>query len=186
MKRKFFCLIFLLISGTNYAQGYDTSLITNRDLYVFKMGPGLINTGSQLFQKFSPNFEIAKRFEVYEGALEISTHYSKKSGNNKSVHWSFPKLTYLFFHEPQDYNTFYYGGGISWSKINTKGNTSNPKMHFEGLFIEGTVGYELHRHRRIRTLIELSISQPMSASSHKGPHPGPSFFANIGFGLGSN
>lgn len=156
----------------------------NNDTYLLKMGIANIY-GSQSSHVISPSIALAKRFEIPQAAIEVSMQYAGvENDHRESDHFSLPKIMYLKFHTPDNPNTIYYGGGLSWSEVEQT-DSHNPANngHFEGIFLEGALGYEIHRDQKIRTTFELNISQPVVASSRQGTHPGPSIFASIGFGF---
>lgn len=173
----------ILLMSNCWASTHSAANLNN-DIYLLKMGVAGINDTHSHFD-ITPSIGLAKRFEINEAAIEVSVNYAGSNNNtHSSKQLSFPKIIYLMFHDVNNPSSFYYGGGLSWSKTK-RGyrDHSNTDSYFEGIFLEGTAGYEIHRDQKIRTTFELNISQPIIANSHQGSQPGPSVFANIGFGF---
>ena len=165
----------------------NTNALSNQysnDNFIVKLGAANIN-GPHSHSNVAPVIELAKRFDVNNAAIELSARYSHANTDNQdSMFYSLPKITYLAFYTPNCVNSFFYGGGLSWSKTRhyNSVNTNNTAS-FQGLYAEGVVGYEMHRDKKIKTTLELNVSQPVLASSQHGRNPGPSVFATLGFGF---
>tara|TARA_R110002110_G_scaffold415609_1_gene651424 strand:+ start:10386 stop:10973 length:588 start_codon:yes stop_codon:yes gene_type:complete len=155
------------------------------NLYQVKLGAGIAQSGKQ--NASMPLVSFGKRYEVGDAAIEISTSWGthKSDSGFKTLFYNLPKITYIAFLNPNSSTSFYYGAGFSWGSIEQKAPKYLPieKSYFTGIFAEGTAGYELHRTTAIRTMVELSLSQPLVANSKRGPHPGPTGFLSLIFGF---
>lgn len=154
------------------------------NLYQIKLGAGIAQSGKH--NASMPLISVGKRYEVGDAAIEISTAWGthKSDSGFKTIFFSLPKITYLVFVNPNSSDSIYYGGGFSWGSIVQKGPRNLiEKTYFTGIFAEGTLGYELHRTTAIRTMVELSLSQPLVANSKRGAQPGPTGFLSLIFGF---
>lgn len=154
------------------------------NLYQIKLGAGVARSGQD--NSSMPLISIGKRYEVGDAAIEISTAWGnhKTDSGYKTTFFSIPKIMYIAFLNPTSQHSFYYGAGFSWGSVETRApEPFIDRSYFRGIFAEGTIGYELHRTTAIRTMIELSLSQPLVANNKRGSHPGPTGFMSLTFGF---
>jgi len=181
-----FCTPTILADTYNNSDRGVTRYESNNpgNLYQIKLGAGMAQSGKH--NSSMPLISVGKRYEVGDAAIEISTAWGthKSDSGFKTVFYSLPKITYLAFTKPNSSDSIYYGGGFSWGSIEQRAPQNIiQKTYFTGIFAEGTIGYELHRTTAIRTMVELSLSQPLVANTKRGPHPGPTGFLSLIFGF---
>lgn len=168
--------------------GLATNALMAKELtgnfYQIKMGAGVTQAGSD--HATIPMLSLGKRFEFGEAAIEVLGTWGGHTTTNgsKNYYFTLPKISYLNFYEPNSKQSIYYGGGLSWGKVQSKPINANAKStQFTGVFGEATVGYELKRTTEFRTMLDFTLSQPMIAQSRTGHHPGPTalFGMSLGF-----
>lgn len=156
----------------------------NFNYYQLKMGSGVFNSGNGA--EVTPILSFGTRYELDDSAIEISAGYGNKQHHGeKFSYYSLPKITYVQFHNPGANSGFYYGGGLSFSRIKYTPDfqSDHSKQKFNGVAAEGTIGYEFKRNASICPIVYLDISQPMVAESKEGRHPGPAAMAGLSVGF---
>ncbi len=107
-----------------------------------------------------PAITIGHRFERERSAIDIS--YGATYGETtKERHtaWSYtlPRILHIGYLQPKSDSSFYYGLGASFGGI----RDTLQKKHFTGIFGNAALGLEMSRSSRIRTMLQLDMSQPV-------------------------
>jgi hypothetical protein len=175
MKGKF-CLSLLalcaLMFGTaigqedNYTETYG---VRKADSFNYlKLGAGGAKGG------VGPAIGIGRRIGMEGAAIDISTNWY---GSRKTGYFSLPKMLYLSYLTPNCDSSFYYGGGLSFGGIGSKGHT------FSGLLAEAAVGYEFQRDSDVKLFAQLDFSHGIVPFSSK--HGFHGFSPAIAFSVGA-
>lgn len=165
-------LFFLLFFPFLVCASQD--LAKTQNYYQINLGGGLFNIGDGWAH--APVISLGKRFGLEDNAaIEVTAAWGEQGENNqpKFRYYALPKISYLKFYPTSVKSAVFYGGGLSWSKV------AQAQQKFEGLFLEGTLGYELQRH----VSVHLDIAQPILAQNQKGSHPGPAFMLGMSVGF---
>ena len=170
--------IFLcLILPFNVFAFDDSENAVDRNFYQMGLGAGNFNLGGSWAS--APIITIGKRFELEDCAIELSTSWGEHDFNNgsKLKYYAFPRLMFLKFHDNEASSSFFYGGGLSWSGLRKN------EEKFDGIFVEGRLGYEFKRNARLSPNVHLDVIQPLVAHQHTGSHPGPSVLLGMSVGF---
>lgn len=140
-----------------------------------------------------PGIGVGYRFSFDHSGIDISMNYSEGQGSKqKAALWTTPRVSYLYYLNPQNTQSLYLGFGMGWggSQLKYKKETvyensimiEEMQSEFLGLISNATLGYEFLRHNMIISFIELNISQPTVPNNMSGKMPTP--FAEISVGAG--
>ncbi len=177
MKSKFclslialFALMFIQVSAQE-ENNVETYSVKKADSFNYlKLGAGGARGG------VGPSIGIGRRIGMEGAAIDISTNWF---GSNKTGYFSLPKMLYLAYLTPNCDSSFYYGAGMSFGGIGSKGHT------FSGLLAEAAVGYEFQRDSDVKLFAQLDFSHGMIPFSSKhgfhGFSPAVAFSVGAGF-----
>jgi hypothetical protein len=128
-------------------------------------------------------------------AFDVTGMFSSHNNyKRKGYIWSFPKVSYLHYLNPLSNQTTYLGAGLSFGGMETERKTrtyfengqsyrsNRYERGFMGLLGHVTAGVELFRREACVVISELSISQPLLASTRTKGALVPS--AEVSCGLG--
>lgn len=191
INRSLFGLLFLLVTASGFCQepwehsDYSESdscskISSAQPLNYVRLGAGKVTPNSH--SDIGPSIHLGRRYELDDSAIDISINWAHSEGANgyrKHDFVSFPKILYLYYHEPQCDNSWFYGPGLSWAWL----KRDRHDKEFTGICLEGAVGYEFKRYSDIRTIIQLDVSQPLLAADKKGGIPGPVITCSAGVGF---
>jgi hypothetical protein len=133
------------------------------------------------FVDFVPGFGLGFRFSQGHHGFDLSSTGVRGKGwkkEKRSLFWTFPKASYLYYFSPVSNQSLYAGGGLSWGGIETKKGTD-----FLGISSNATVGLEMFRKASFKTFVEFNVSQPTIARDATGPFPGPIAEISVGAGF---
>lgn len=125
-----------------------------------------------------PGLGIGYRLTAGHGAVDVSANFNSSEGWGESYFWTLPKVSYVYYLNPVEDQTFYAGAGLGWGGLRAKDSRA-----FEGIVANATAGMEFFRSAAFRTFAELNISQPAVARAISGPFPGPVAEFSVGAGF---
>lgn len=194
MKKKLVTTLLSLIFGTAYGTT-DAVPMTPLDLdiqrpikeekrsnsfFYVKMGAGDSHPTNSA--QVLPGIGLGYRLNGGNSAIDFSAHYTSgrgvKGDKERAYFLTFPRVSYLRYLSPKSPHSLYGGVGLAWTTLKTKDN-----RRFNGLTPSATVGYEITRQSRLKTFLQIDVSQPALAESSKGAFPGPVAEASVGFGF---
>jgi hypothetical protein len=124
-----------------------------------------------------PGFGLGYRRLAGDGAIDLSISGNGSSHFSKSC-WTFPKLSYLHYLNPNEARSYYMGGGLAWGGVHPERKTD-----FIGIIPSFTLGYEIAHKAPLLGFIELNVSQPAVPLEKKGRFPGPIAEISVGGGF---
>ncbi len=131
----------------------------NRYLYfVFTAGQ---NDLSQA-QNIAPGLGIGIRQFAGNGAIDVAiTGIGTQQNKNSSFACCLPKATYLHYFSPEEEQSMYFGGGLSWAGIYSHRRSHNftKDADFWGIMPHLALGYEFARTGYLG-FAEINFSQP--------------------------
>lgn len=155
----------------------DHQYFNKRLIPYVKLGPEVVNVANTA--QVSPYLGFGIRSESYKGAVDVSVSGSAlKNGTKRSYQVFFPKIVYHRFISPYSANSFYYGGGASWTKISKLDG-----YKFTGLAGNISVGYEMSRDSAIRQMVQIDLDQPLLAYKLGAQLPLPSLQVSYSLGF---
>jgi hypothetical protein len=87
--------------------------------------------------------------------IDISGTYSGQFSSDENYFYAVPKVSYLRYASPLKLASFYYGAGLGW------GGIQNKQKSFQGIIPTLTLGIEMGRGQKWKSLFQLDISQPL-------------------------
>jgi len=178
-------ILLSLITFTTFVYNEEPFFLCRETFSYVQMGAGatFIGQGSQA----APSIALGRRYSTPNSALDISFQIS--SGDKGVCFYSAPRVLYLAYFSPNRVNSFYAGGGLSWSgflgenrrKDNIGRDKQTQKCH--GIAGELALGCEFCRTQIIRPFAQINITQALFPSSRRGSFPSPSIVAYLGAGL---
>ena len=139
---------------------------------------------------FGPAFGLGYRKELDRIGIDLSLLnllLANDSDLSEGVNGSFVKLVGLFYQNPIDDYSLYYGGGFSYG--GTAAISKGVRYSGSGLQGEITIGYEGFRSSTIRGFMQLNVTLPFYRSSSDGVTNAkytPNLTINMGFGWGKS
>ena len=125
-----------------------------------------------------PGLGLGYRRLTKNGAFDISiSGIGYAEGSDHRIFWNFPKTAYYHYFTPDEFQSFYAGGGLAW------GGVVSYDQVFYGIVPSATLGFEMFRKSNTLAFSELCINQPALAVAHEGKFPGPIIELTLGMGF---
>ena len=89
------------------------------------------------------------------------------------------KALFLGFAQPEQAASVYYGLGASFGGIHTE--VKQKHTHFDGLFANAAIGYEMNIFNKARNTLHFDCAVPLLPVAKQGSIPGPIYQVSVGF-----
>lgn len=129
-----------------------------------------------------PGFGLGYRIHTDTSAIDISASYNYRKtyteeGRETNVHYTLPRVNYLYYLSAKSAHSLYAGGGLAWGGVHSKAET------FVGLIPNVALGYEINRTGTLRSFVQIDVSQPAIAAYKHGKLPTTLAELSVGAGF---
>ena len=129
-----------------------------------------------------PGVGIGVRHMVSRGAVDISAEglgFDQSSGSE--FHWSFPKISYLYYFQKEGPASLYLGPAISCGGVSKI--TEDDRSDFIGIFTGIHAGCDFSLGEDFLGFTEFRLNVPTAYAYKLGDFPGPSLSLSLGTGF---
>lgn len=172
--------LLLLLTGLTFSLCADEEPIETHHpvcaVNYIRLGAGSVDPSSE--GRIGPSLHLGRRYETEENAVDISVNWVRPSKDRMYI--SAPKVMYLSFLTPHCDRSFYWGAGLSLGFLRVD---DVEEKKFDGLYAEGSIGYELLRRSNMRAGVQVDVSQGLLAFDEHGSYPSPVVECSLGIGF---